>query len=382
MRSFFPEDSQNRILLLTAGFGDGHNTAARNIRDALEREALERGLEGVEIQVVDLLDSAHPQLSAFLRRLYRFGIAYAPGLWHKLYRFSDQIDLKSDPFGVFAKSTLMLKRNLEKHPPRAVISTYMVYPQQLERISGRHGDLPFPSYTVVTDSGTINAVWRKGRTDRFFVADARSEGALIDQGVDPVKVEACGFPINLKFSDLADHKAGPPEPPRVLYFPMTSKKHVGQTLKALTQLNSGMQLTVVMGRSEDRLSRAVRRAVGRREGVDLIGWTNRIPELLANHHAVIGKAGGASVQEALAASKPLILNYVVPGQEEGNAQLAEALGFGMRAHGPEEVAAAISGLFENKAARWKEMSEKAKAASRPHAARTIARSVLDDVFPD
>ncbi len=50
-----------------------------------------------------------------------------------------------------------------------------------------------------------------------------------------------------------------------------------------------------------------------------IGWTDRIPTLLQTHHCVISKAGGAAVQEAMAARCPLLIDYIVPGQEEGNA---------------------------------------------------------------
>ena len=39
------------------------------------------------------------------------------------------------------------------------------------------------------------------------------------------------------------------------------------------------------------------------------------------HHLVISKAGGATVQEAIAARCPMIVNQVIPGQEEGNARL-------------------------------------------------------------
>ena len=40
-----------KILILTAAFGDGHNTAARNIRDALEHMC-----DDVKVEVLDLFD--------------------------------------------------------------------------------------------------------------------------------------------------------------------------------------------------------------------------------------------------------------------------------------------------------------------------------------
>ena len=42
-----------KILILTAAFGDGHNTAARNIRDALEHLC-----DDVKVEVLDLFESS------------------------------------------------------------------------------------------------------------------------------------------------------------------------------------------------------------------------------------------------------------------------------------------------------------------------------------
>jgi processive 1,2-diacylglycerol beta-glucosyltransferase len=44
------------------------------------------------------------------------------------------------------------------------------------------------------------------------------------------------------------------------------------------------------------------------------------------------------VQEAIAAKCPLIINQVIPGQEDGNARIVEESGFGALADGKKEVA--------------------------------------------
>jgi UDP-N-acetylglucosamine:LPS N-acetylglucosamine transferase len=43
--------------------------------------------------------------------------------------------------------------------------------------------------------------------------------------------------------------------------------------------------------------------------------------MMHENHLLIGKAGGATVQETIAAKCPMIINHVVAGQEEGNARL-------------------------------------------------------------
>jgi len=64
---------------------------------------------------------------------------------------------------------------------------------------------------------------------------------------------------------------------------------------------------------KEKLAKRARKYDGR---LHLLGWTNQMPELMMRSHLVIGKAGGATVQEAIAARCPLIINQVIPGQEE------------------------------------------------------------------
>jgi hypothetical protein len=53
-----------RILILTAGFGDGHNAAARNLREALELSA-----DDVKVEVLDLFESSYGALNALARKM-------------------------------------------------------------------------------------------------------------------------------------------------------------------------------------------------------------------------------------------------------------------------------------------------------------------------
>ena len=82
-----------------------------------------------------------------------------------------------------------------------------------------------------------------------------------------------------------------------------------------------------------------------------------MPELMMSHHLVIGKAGGAIVQEAIAARCPMIINQVIPGQEEGNAELIWRCGLGAIAEKNREVAELVENAFAKRAAQWSEWRE-------------------------
>ncbi len=88
----------------------------------------------------------------------------------------------------------------------------------------------------------------------------------------------------------------------------------------------------------------------------IIGWTDELPRMLHESHLLIGKAGGATVQETIAAACPMIINYVVAGQEEGNARLIVETNSGVIADSPREVIAQVQRAFADDAKQWREWS--------------------------
>ena len=110
--------------------------------------------------------------------------------------------------------------------------------------------------------------------------------------------------------------------------------------------------------------------------LQVLGWTDRIPELLMTHHLVISKAGGATTQEAINALCPMIVSEVVPGQGEGNWELLRRNAAGVRADTPDEICAVIRRAFAEEGVLWQSWRRQLAVIARPQAARTIAASVL------
>ena len=55
-----------------------------------------------------------------------------------------------------------------------------------------------------------------------------------------------------------------------------------------------------MGRDAELKEKLARRAKEFGDRVQVLGWTNQMPRLMLTHHLVMTKAGGATVQEAIA----------------------------------------------------------------------------------
>ena len=91
---------------------------------------------------------------------------------------------------------------------------------------------------------------------------------------------------------------------------------------------------------------------------------------------MISKAGGATVQEAMCASCPIIVNHVIPGQEEGNARYIMETRSGTVALTHDAVIAAVRNAFANDAAQWREWSMNISQLGKPTASLDIAKFLL------
>jgi processive 1,2-diacylglycerol beta-glucosyltransferase len=156
------------------------------------------------------------------------------------------------------------------------------------------------------------------------------------------------------------------------------RQHAATIVRRLLALPN-VHLTVTVGR-DTALGEALRGVAAELDKpLEIHGWTLEMPELLMTHHLLIGKAGGATVQETIAAGTPMLLTQIIPGQEEGNAQLLLENDCGAFCPTAETLAEAIDRAFANDAAVWKTWAANIARLSRPDAAREIARFVLEKV---
>ncbi|MES2708745.1 MAG: hypothetical protein V4726_19270 [Verrucomicrobiota bacterium] len=364
------------VLILTAGFGDGHNSAARNIAEALTRESG----GAVRPVVADLFEDAAPVTGAGYKWLYRQMSNYFPMVWAWFFNRTAEGNFESVWWDRFVGIRRALEKRLKENRPEVLMLTYPIYPYFLPDLPPRTPK-PGAVFMAVTDSITIHPLWLKGKVDRLFVTDEFSREVAAAGVVPREKIEVSGFPVAPVFAEFPPRQTLAPEHGlRVLYFATTAKPHVRATLEGLLpNLPPGSRMTVVMGRHEKRLSvdiERIRQAFPQ-VSVSLTGWTGEVPELLRTHDVVISKAGGATVHECFAAAVPMLVNYVIPGQEEGNVELLERLGCGCRALEPGETGPLLAALVAD--GRFAAMQAAMIRHRRPDGALRVARKILQEL---
>ena len=355
-----------RILILTAGFGEGHNSAARGVRAGLARVAPK-----VEVELRDLFPETFGMVNEMTRRAYLALINRWPKLWGHVYNWLDRKTDFDKRFGRFHGLKKNLGRLLDRFQPDVVVSTFPPYPYLLRQIAGE--DRRCKNIAIVTDSITVNAIWYHAPADYFLVANEQSAIVVREKGVPAEKIKVLGFPVSPRFADFAKERALPNgTAPRVLYAINAGTRRAPDLVRQLLGLN--IHLTVTVGRDQ-ALGRAIERVADGRN-VELYGWTDEMPRLLCESHVLIGKAGGATVQETIAAASPMIINHVVSGQEEGNARLIAETQSGAIALSNDEVVMQVRDAFANNAKKWSAWSTNISKLSRPRASLDIAEFLL------
>jgi len=364
-----------KVLILTAGFGEGHNAAARNLRDALEFISDE-----AQVEVLDLFESTYGKMNTLAKSAYLNMVQYAPKLWGGVYNLLDNSKFVENRLGGFTKLKHALADILHETQPDCVVSTYPIYAHVIQELYRDYAERPFTFITVVTDAITVNSAWHSAPSDLYCVANEPTAEVLVKAGVPADKIRALGFPVSLQFTEEPSLPPRLPvggEPRKILYVIGTGKKKAGKVIEKLLAI-AGVELTIVCGRDAELKTKLMERTSEFGDRAHVLGWTNQMPKLLLTHHVVISKAGGAITQEAIAARCPMIVNQVIPGQEEGNAQLIGEYKLGAVVERNREVPELIEEAFSQKAKIWQEWRKNLQRISRPDAALTLAELVLTE----
>jgi processive 1,2-diacylglycerol beta-glucosyltransferase len=360
------------LLILTASFGEGHNAAARNLREAILALSPQ-----TNCMVSDVFRDAYGWTIRMLEKGYLGIINHFPYLWQTAFQILDRTRLVEQHIGVYGAAARRLSRLIIQHQPCVVVSTYPGCNHLLDHVYRNRLRRPFKLVTIITDSLTINSVWHRARSDFFLVANEVTAEVLVEAGVPRQKIRIFGFPVPRIFANLNGQRPTPPRDGRwrVLYV-INSARHVAPEIARHLLALDGISLTVTTGRDTSlaRQISALATSDGRR--AEIFGWTPEMPRLMAQNHLVVSKAGGATVQESLAAHTPMIITQVVPGQEEGNARLILNQKAGALATTPSDISETTREAFDNEARQWFRWHRAAASLGRPAAADETARFVL------
>lgn len=359
-----------RVLILTASFGEGHNSAARAILDTLDTR------DGTISQIADLYALSIPTANTAIQGLYSLAINHFPRIWQGVFVLLDRPGLMESMLWTGAPMAKAMEQAISDFRPNIIISTYPLYAYLFRKLQRSRLGLHIPFYTVITDSVGVNSAWHRCLSDGFLLADQETADLLTSRGLPKEILHPLGFPVARAYSKLSADVIPAPPPWKLLFMPSTQISRTLDQIRALLTLPQ-VKLTVLAGKHMRIFDAVSAAGLADDSRCQLVGWTDAMPQLLAGHHVFIGKAGGAIVQEALAAQCPFIVSHLVPGQEEGNISLIERLEVGTRAYqSTEQLTSAVTTMMANHGEQWNKWKENLSTKCNPGASDRIADFIL------
>lgn len=343
-----------KVLIMSASTGGGHNRAARAIKEELESRTIDN--MSIECDIVDSLKLVNNTMDKVISRGYEKSALYTPKAYGSVYRFSETTIASKNEFKTNPLTSLMarkFKHLLNESTPDLIIGTHpfpMIALSTLKKNNNIHSlsrsesfykstkvDIP-PMISVLTDY-TTHSTWIQNEIDYYIVGHEYVKELLVYEGVDSEKVKAFGIPVEKSFLSHRDRETVLTElglsPEKLTVLLMGGSFGAGnikETLEDLIAIDRDFQILVITGRNEhlkDKLSKMLDSTI-HNKNICLLGYTNKMNDILASIDVLISKPGGLTTTEALLNDVPMIVPYFIPGQEEENLDFLTNCGAALR----------------------------------------------------
>ena len=343
-----------KVLIMSVSTGGGHNRAARAIKEELESRTIDN--MSIECEIVDSLKLVNNTMDKVISRGYEKSALYTPKAYGSVYRFSETTIASKNEFKTNPLTSLMarkFKHLLNESTPDLIIGTHpfpMIALSTLKKNNNIHSlsrsesfykstkvDIP-PMISVLTDY-TTHSTWIQNEIDYYIVGHEYVKELLVYEGVDSEKVKAFGIPVEKSFLSHRDRETVLTElglsPEKLTVLLMGGSFGAGnikETLEDLIAIDRDFQILVITGRNEhlkDKLSKMLDSTI-HNKNICLLGYTNKMNDILASIDVLISKPGGLTTTEALLNDVPMIVPYFIPGQEEENLDFLTNCGAALR----------------------------------------------------
>ncbi|OPX86221.1 MAG: Processive diacylglycerol beta-glucosyltransferase [Pelotomaculum sp. PtaB.Bin104] len=372
----------NKILILSVTVGTGHMRTAQ----ALQKAAGDL-CPGLEVTILDTFRYASPFVEKFVLGTYMQMLKISPAVYGFLYRQAERGQPLSGR-GKFEFNRVMnmlaaprLVKYIQSYQPDVIVCTHP-FPLGIISFMKNKGLFTGPVFATITDF-TIHSFWVFPEVDYYLVGAEQLIEQCEEFGLCREQVHFTGIPIDPAFSLPVNKKEQrarlglEPDLPAVLI--TGGGLGMGGLEEAVLALGgpaANCQLMVVTGTNtllKDRLEKNLQAFSSR---VKVFGYVDNIHELMAAADLMVGKAGGLSCAEAMAAGLPVFVLDPLPGQEERNAEFLVSMEAGVRVK-EQELADQVRAYLAQ-SSRFQAMARAAAALGRPRAAFDAVNIMVND----
>lgn len=372
-----------KVLIFYASYGGGHLSAAKSIQKYLE----EHYSAEVKSEIIDCMKYINTTLDVVTTGAYREMAKKAPNLWGKVYSNSQSGVLGHVSSRANKIMAIKLKKLICEKNPDLIISTHPFSSQMVSYLK-KKGKVNCKLATILTDFAS-HEQWLVGHeyTNFFFVSNDNMEKELCDYGVAKDKIHVTGIPMSDRFFEKFDRTSIlkmfnlVPNKKVILFFGGgefgLGKERTVQILRSLILNAHDYQIVAISGKNE-KMKEAFESLVKElnvSSKVKILGFTDKVPELMSISDLVVTKPGGLTTTESLASHLPIIIINPIPGQEEENADFLEKHNVGIWIKKDDDPDAILLNLFDNKD-KIENMRENTKSLAKTHSTQNICEILM------
>ncbi len=314
-----------KVLIISAGVGDGHDSAAKAI--------ISTAPSSVQTEFLRLEEFMRPWQRALLITSYYHATHFGNGFfWRYIYQYGQK------KFGYQAFRFLLkinasvghrLSQKVLELDPDLILTTHFYTPVFLESIKKPR----FSLSVLVTDYNWYN-LWFHPKVNYYFASNQVVVDKLIEKNFNPKNIMVSGIPVRAIFSEKVSKPSlrtacniSNSKPFVVMMTGGAGLVPASKYISALLPYLPHWNFLVITGRNE-QLYQELRLLVAQKNltTVTVLGWTDKTADYIRCADLLITKPGGLTTSESVAAHTPLLLISPIPGHEEGNARYLEDLG--------------------------------------------------------
>ncbi len=307
------------MLILAAGVGRGHQSAAEGLRDELLRIAPD-----VRVTVHNGLGTSHSLLRVFLERFTRWQLTHWPAAYSFLYFIAVRCRLgRQLALGVlYGAARSRLGSLIDAEQPDVVVSTYPGITAPLG-VMRQRGQLQVPVCALVTDLASLH-FWAHPGADLHLASypESLTEIAAITGGAP---ARATRPPLSVahwtRRERCAARRALDLDPELPLVLVSGGGWGIGDLQGAIEGALGVdlLQVIVVCGENEPA-TRLLSHHYASHSRIRVLGYTHVMADLLAAANVLVHSTGGMTCLEAAAQGCPVIAYGFAHGHVRRNTQ--------------------------------------------------------------
>lgn len=315
-----------KLLIFTASTGGGHNQAARSLEELFETN-------GYDVVTLDALKEANKIMNCVITDGYELLVKRFPKAYRELYKKSNG---KKINLGIIHLITKLIEEKIyyliQEHEPTIIIATHPFVINIIGEFK-RKREISIPFISIVTDY-KAHQTYIHENVDAYITGSDYTKIGMIKKGIKKERIFPHGIPIRKEFFICSIDKKKNKEDTFTLLLMGGSMglKAMEKVLENIMSSKNKMKIIAVCGNNKKLKKKIEKKYQGKfkNKEVCVYGFTQNIPQLMEISDVIITKPGGLTVSEAIVKNVPMIIPYVIPGQEEENADFLVQSGVAIR----------------------------------------------------